>query len=104
MPERRLQRRRLAAGERESGSVRDVDGDDPVGGEQRRHLAVELDAGHMSWGAGAREHVDDHEVDGAAQAGRELFEHRARIAVPHPDRRLLGQRQLGAHEVDDLAL
>ena len=44
------------------------------------------------------------DVDGAVEAGRQLREHLAGIAVADAHLRAAGQRQVLAHEVDELAL
>ena len=54
--------------------------------------------------ARAAEDVDDDEVAAAGEAAGELRERLARIPVAHADRGARRQRQLGAHEVDELAL
>ena len=96
--------RRLRAGEREAGAVGDVDRDDAAGREPRRDQAVELGARDVRGRARAREDVDDRDVDGSVEAGGQLREHLAGIAVADPHLRAAGERQVLAHEVDELAL
>ena len=97
--------RRLRTGEGESGAVGDVRrATMPPGARRRGDEPVELGARHVGGRAGAREDVDDRDVDGAVEPRGQLREHVARVAVTHAHLRMAGERQVLAHEVDELAL
>ena len=104
MVEHVRERRRLRAGEGEACAVGDVDSDDAARGETRHHQAVELGTGHVRGRARTREDVDDHEVDDAVEPARQLRQHLAGIAVTDAQLRAAGERQVLAHEVDEIGL
>ena len=76
----------------------------PPGASRGDDEPVELGARHVRGRARTREDVDDRDVDGAVEPGRQLREHLAGVAVPHAHLRAAGERQVLAHEVDELGL
>ncbi len=104
MRQHELERRRLTSSEGETRAVGDVDGDDAAGREKAGEFAVELDARDVSRNARTGEHIDDDHVDRTVQGGGQPSEQRASIPVSNPDARLPGQREVLAHEGDEVVV